>query len=224
MEQAQADYAELGSAALASGRILLGLGGGHDLAFATGSAVLRHLQTMDSGKSLGIINFDAHFDIRPLENGRGTSGTPFYQLLENSQRDCRYLALGIQEHSNSPQLFALAAEKSVEYILSRDCSDGPEFEELAQKLSRFIRLHDHIYFSIDIDAFSLAYAPGVSATSPFGLEPRFASKALRWICREAGAKLLAFDIAELNPSYDVDSATAKLCARLFGEVIEAYTN
>ena len=49
---------------------------------------------------IGILNFDAHFDLRPTIN-RANSGTPFYQIMKEFGTNVEYLALGIQKKSNS---------------------------------------------------------------------------------------------------------------------------
>ena len=90
------------------------LGGGHDLAFAHGSAVLRY--TQEQGKKLGIINLDAHFDLRPLVDGKGHSGSPFYQLASNHPSQFHYLALGIQRAANPKSLFQAADQVQANYL------------------------------------------------------------------------------------------------------------
>ena len=35
-------------------------------------------------KEIGVINIDAHFDVRPKKEGKVHSGSPFRMLLENS--------------------------------------------------------------------------------------------------------------------------------------------
>jgi Arginase/agmatinase/formimionoglutamate hydrolase, arginase family len=59
------------------------LGGGHELAWGHYQGIARtHPNT-----SLGIINFDAHFDMRPLiSNQQGSSGTPFYKSHSHTNR------------------------------------------------------------------------------------------------------------------------------------------
>jgi len=51
------------------------LGGSHELAYGHFNGIVNHLkkQTKNSSK-VGIINFDAHFDLRPYDN-QGSSGT-----------------------------------------------------------------------------------------------------------------------------------------------------
>ncbi|MDQ7861298.1 arginase family protein [Peribacillus frigoritolerans] len=50
---------------------------------------------LDQKARLGIINIDAHFDMRPYEN-ETSSGTMFKQILDEDQ-SCGYLCVGIQK-------------------------------------------------------------------------------------------------------------------------------
>ena len=59
-----------------SGEIPIVIGGGHDISFGSGKAAFLEY------KKFGQINLDAHYDVRPVVNGKITSGTPFRRLLE----------------------------------------------------------------------------------------------------------------------------------------------
>lgn len=66
----------------------------------------------------GLINFDAHFDLRPYEHGP-SSGSMFRQIADiykKEQAAYHYLPLGIQEHSNTVSLFKYAKEIGADYI------------------------------------------------------------------------------------------------------------
>jgi arginase family enzyme len=64
-------------ALLARGAVPIVIGGGHDLTYATVAALARH-----AGGPVGGVSIDAHLDVRPVRDGRITSGTPFRRLLE----------------------------------------------------------------------------------------------------------------------------------------------
>ncbi len=87
---------------------------------------------------------------------------------------------------------------------------------IKQKLKSFIDSVDKIYLTIDLDGFSSAYAPGVSAPSPLGFSPEMAMEVIR-IIKKSG-KLISMDIAELNPRFDLDHRTARLAAILMHQV------
>lgn len=193
------------------------LGGGHDIAFG------HYVGLTNSGtckdKTVGIINFDAHFDLRSIE-AEGNSGTPFFQIqqrLKKQNKDFKYLALGIQEQSNTQELFDRANESGVDYILSNAFTNDNS-KAVLESIKIFISEVDFVYITIDMDGFSSAYAPGVSAPSAFGFEPNFIVKILNEIFNSQ--KVISCDIAELNPIYDQDFCTAKLAARLADIIIK----
>lgn len=184
------------------------IGGGHDLAYPHGSAALAHCS--EKKEKLGIINLDAHFDLRPLLEGRGHSGSPFFQLGENHPKDFHYLCLGIQRAANPPILFETAKRLKAEWMEIEDFT-LENWEEITLLLDEFCSKVNKIYLSIDLDGFSSAYAPGVSAPSPLGFSPELAFKVLDWIAKTG--KLISMDVVELNPNYDQDNSTARLAAR-----------
>lgn len=65
---------------------------------------------------------------------------------------------------------------------------------LQQDLQQFIDRVDHIYLTIDIDAFPAALAPGVSAPAARGIPPEVVEPLLDII--KHCSKLKLFDIAE----------------------------
>lgn len=193
------------------------LGGGHDIAYATHLGLRRYLDEKASGKTLGIINLDAHFDLRMPSNGPN-SGTPFYQIAEDAQRQGNrvpYMVLGIQPAANPYPLFETATQLGVEVLTMADLwrKDG----KMWPRIDAFLDKVDLIHLSIDLDGFSLAYAPGVSAPSPMGMSVRLSLLLLHHIWRSG--KVMALEIAEMNPTYDQDGATARLAARLIGELL-----
>ena len=184
------------------------LGGGHDLAFAHGSAVLKYSQ--EQGKKLGIINLDAHFDLRPLVDGKGHSGSPFYQLASNHPSQFHYLALGIQRAANPKSLFETAAQLQADFVEIEQFNLA-NWASVSQQIQSFLDRVDAIYLTVDLDGFSSAFAPGVSAPSPMGFDPEVAFKVFDLLGKSK--KMISLDVVELNPAYDQDLATARLAAR-----------
>ena len=97
----------------------------------------------------------------------------------------------------------------------------PLLEEITTWINAFAKNVDHIYVTIDLDGFSSAYAPGVSAPSPMGFSPYIVLECLKTII--GSGKLISMDIAEMNPKYDIDGQTAKLAASLVHHVAHAIT-
>lgn len=191
------------------------LGGGHDIAYGHYNGIKNHL---GPGKNIGIINFDAHFDLRSNTNGTN-SGTPFYQIgvdCKSENIDFNYLCIGIRKDANDRQLFETATTLGVEFIETNQFTIE-NAEVIVRTLLDFISKVDYLYVTIDLDGFSSAYAPGVSAPSPMGFSPKMVVKALEVII--ASKKLISMDVAEMNPTYDIDNRTSKLAASLIHFVL-----
>ena len=57
------------------------MGGGHDIAYGSYLGIRK----AHPDKKIGIINFDAHLDMRPYDKGR-TSGTSFKEIMDNDKK------------------------------------------------------------------------------------------------------------------------------------------
>lgn len=210
MERAQEIISEKVDLFLKSNAFPILLGGGHDIAYGHYNGIKKYL---GKNKSIGIINFDAHFDLRDSEKGNN-SGTPFFQIATDCKMEksnFNYLCLGIRKDANDRKLFRFADYLEVNYIENNKFVMSYA-EYVVRQILDFIREVDHIYVTIDLDGFSSTYAPGVSAPSPMGFSPGIVLECLELIIKSE--KLISFDIAEMNPKYDIDNQTAKLAASL----------
>ena len=74
------------------------LGGGHDMAYGHYKGIR---DAIGKSPTIGIINIDAHFDLRPNIPAMH-SGSPFYQIFSeaNYENNVSYLCLGINENNN----------------------------------------------------------------------------------------------------------------------------
>ncbi len=204
---------------LEKGHFPIVLGGGHSISWG-------HYQGLEKTKScdsLGVINIDAHYDLRPLlEGGKGSSGTPFLQIAERrkeKQQPFHYLCLGVQESANTTPLFETAKDLGVKTILATDIlSEGAVAYE--QVVSSFIENCQEVYLTLCLDAFSFSVAPGVSAPSPFGIMPSHVIDLLDKLI--ASEKLVSFDIAEMAPNFDENSKTASLGAEVITRLMQAF--
>lgn len=85
LETAQAELGRHVTAALEAGHFPICLGGGHAIAFASWQGLAQHLAAREKSPRIGIINLDAHFDLRDPGEVR-SSGTPFSQMAEDCTR------------------------------------------------------------------------------------------------------------------------------------------
>ncbi|WP_417215648.1 formimidoylglutamase [Arthrobacter sp.] len=216
LEAAQEEFATALSDLLADGHFTVGLGGGHEITFASYSGVASALGT-EGQWTLGILNIDAHFDLR--EEPRATSGTGFSQIARAESaagRAFRYAAVGISETSNTNVLFDRAEALGVEVLLDEECHLG-NIDRVRHFVADFAASVDHLYLTIDLDALPAAVAPGVSAPAGFGIGVEIVRAIVLTAARSG--KLIHADIAELNPVFDIDQRTARTAARLISDLI-----
>lgn len=214
LETCQDVFAKKITSLLKSGVFPIALGGGHDIAYAHFKGIFNALS--NPIKNIGIVNFDAHFDLRPKPDGRPNSGTPFNQILEE-HININYFPIGIQAQANTAELFEIAKQNNVQYLTNFDCENQ---EKVKETVANFISENDVIYITIDIDGFSSAYAPGVSAPSPLGFTPNFVMNVLSQLFESK--KVISIDLAEMNPKYDVDNHTASLAARFVDFIVTQF--
>ncbi|WP_066456460.1 formimidoylglutamase [Castellaniella caeni] len=212
LEAAQRQFAARVTAALEAGHRPLGMGGGHEIAFASWQGIAAHLAHASRPPRIGIVNFDAHFDLRAPVHG-GTSGTSFAQIAADcAQRGWRYryACLGVSRASNTQALFHRARELDVLVHEDLDFERAPD--TVRRNLAAFVADNDFIYLTIDIDALPAAEAPGVSAPAALGVPLRHIQPLVASLL--ASGKVIACDLAEFNPDHDIDNHTARVVARL----------
>lgn len=222
LEIAQGELAQTISACLHAKVFPIVLGGGHEVTYGHYKGLRSYLDEQNSKKEtnslIGIINFDAHFDNRQPGPSGPSSGTGFWQIEQEESTNFRYLALGIQRSGNTKALFERAISSGTQYILAEDVQS----ESTISQVQNFCRQVDQLYITIDLDVFATAYAPGVSAPSAWGLSPdAYFLRILKTILRTG--KTRSMDLAELNPSLDIDQRTAKLAAILIDQVVTELT-
>ncbi|MGT2887598.1 formimidoylglutamase [Streptococcus didelphis] len=186
------------------------LGGGHGTAYGH---YLGLKNSLASKKELAVINFDAHFDLRPYDQTGPNSGTGFRQMFDHCKKEKEvfpYLVLGIQEHSNNLFLFDFVAKsKAIQFLTGQDIYKLG-YKKVCDKVDQFLQDKDYLYLTIDMDCFSVGHAPGVSAIQSLGLDPQLALLVLQHIA--ASGKLVGFDLVEVSPPHDIDNHTANLAA------------
>ncbi|MGB0404769.1 MAG: formimidoylglutamase [Fusobacterium sp.] len=197
LEEAQEEYSNKIADVINKKNFPIGLGGGHDIAYGSYMGIRKAYPD----KKLGIINFDTHLDMRPYEDGV-SSGTSFKQILD-SDKNAKYSIVGFKKQGNTKRLIE-TAKKYNSLIL-----DEEEKEEIIiKKLKEYCDSVDIIYITFCMDVFDAVYAPGVSAPTILGLDPRKGQRIFQEILETK--KVVCVDFAEVNPNYDIDMRTAKL--------------
>lgn len=215
LEAAQAAYARQVADWITRGVLPIGLGGGHEIAYAAGTGLRLALPEA----RIGIINIDAHLDVRI--DARPSSGTPFRQLADDARaqgHDFHYACLGASRFANTASLFARAQQLGAWVVEDSELLEQP-WTHIASALDTFCADKDAIYLTLDLDVLPAAIMPAVSAPAAFGLPLALVEKLLRQIF--ASGKVRLCDVAEYNPRFDIDNHGARTAARLIAQMARA---
>ncbi len=202
LDETHARVAAAARALVDRGLLPVAIGGGHDLTFPFVRGVIEaHEARGSSTVPRSGVYVDAHLDVR-AEPG---SGMPFRALVERC--GVRSLTcIGMEPLVNTAEHFAWFASHGGKAVGVRE-SQRTDAAALVPSGS------SGAFVSIDLDGLDAAFAPGVSAVNPCGLDPGTVSG----VARAAGRSpnVACFDIMELNPAFDVDGRTARLAAYVF---------
>lgn len=210
LANAQQELAEYVATILRSGSFPILLGGGHEISYGHVKGVLDFY----SSHTVGVINFDPHFDLRAYPQG-AHSGSWANQLFDEFDGRFQYLPVGINPAVNIAPMFELMRAKEQSWI-SMDELLGDSVSDLQSQIFYFIEHVDYVAITLDLDVFSTGVAPGVSAANPYGMLPHHLKPLLKQILQSH--KTVSFDIAEMNPAFD-DGRTAKLAASFVYDVV-----
>jgi formiminoglutamase len=208
-DDVERDQALLGEAVapmLLAGSFVIILGGGHETSFG-------HFQAYAArGERVGILNWDAHPDVRELRDGQGHAGSPFRQAILDPSGACRqFVAAGLLPHVVARSHLEFLAAHGARFVWRRDLSPA-RVDEI------YGALEGPSFVSFDLDAVEQAAAPGASSPSVGGLTAEL------WLhaAYRAGhtQAVRSCDVVEMNPVYDRDNAAARLAAATVWNVLK----
>ncbi len=188
IEEKVAEVLELGAVPVV-------LGGDHSITYPVVKAMARKFPALD------LLHFDAHPDMyEDLYGDRLSHACPIARILEDGLVK-NVVQVGIR--ATTPEMREMARKYGVRVVEAREFNDGLTLE-----------FPNPLYLSLDLDVFDPAFAPGVSHHEPGGLTSRQVIECIHRL----KARLVGFDVVELNPSRDVSEITAALAFKLIKEI------
>ncbi len=172
------------------------LGGEHSVTFPVVKALHERYG------NLTVVHFDAHADLR-----ESYSGTPYSHACVMR----RVLDLGV----SIVQVGIRSATKD-EAELRRQSPNITVVNSLSELLFLLPRVDTPLYFSIDIDFFDPAYAPGTGTPEPPGASP---VEFFDFIYKLPAVNVVGFDVVEVSPPYDPSGITQMLAAKIVRELL-----
>jgi formiminoglutamase len=151
-------------------------------------------------------------DVRPMSKGTH-SGTPFFQLLSRP-KPFDFFEIGLQSQCNSKAHLKWLKEKGGRCLFYDELlhSTASQSEKILNFLEEAIRRRRKTYLSVDIDAFSNAWAPGCSQSFATGLNPDDFFRVFEVLKTRLDVRVLG--VYEVSPTLDIDDRTSKLAAQI----------
>ncbi|WP_313135772.1 formimidoylglutamase [Paracoccus jeotgali] len=184
-------------------RVLV-LGGGHETAVGSWQGLRAALPDA----RIGIVNIDAHPDIRAIGAAGASSGTPFFQIHQTEPDRFDYAVLGLAAEGNTLALTDRAQEWGVTVVPDHALQRGAEAAYPA--IDAIAARCDTIYLSVDLDVLPASLAPGVSSPAARGVPLHVVEAMIDRVL--ATGKVRLADIVELSPPHDPAGLTARVAA------------
>ncbi|MBA2876634.1 formimidoylglutamase [Thermaerobacillus caldiproteolyticus] len=181
------------------------LGGDHSISFPAVSGFQKHW------RKVGVIQFDAHHDLRNLDDGGPTNGTPFRSLIESGTiKGSHLIQIGIRDFANSKTYTEYGKRHGVSIYTMKDVRNRDIKEIIEESVQQLEREVDAIYISVDMDVLDQAYAPGCPAIGPGGMDSASLLDAVALLGEYEIVK--AMDIVEIDPTIDFRDVTSRTAA------------
>jgi formiminoglutamase len=206
LEDTQAALGEVVGGILASGAVPVILGGGHETAYGV------YLGYVAARRRVGIVNLDAHLDVRPCVGGAGHSGSPFRQALEHPTDPLpgsHYACLGAQPHAVSREHLNYLRQRGG-VVCWADEVRGELARHLAAQRERLAAEGCPVHVSVDADVVHASDVPGVSAPNSTGLSGAEVIECA--FAAGAAPEVAGLDLVEINPRHDRDGQSARWAA------------
>jgi agmatinase len=188
---------------LSAQKVPVCIGGEHTITFGVVQSLPR---------SVGVISFDAHGDLRDeYGGGKLSHATVLRRISEIVGTDgvfiCGLRAICLEEAE-------FIQKHRIRHMAPWEIREMG-LERAAERLKAFTKNFHHIYLTIDSDVLDPAFAPGIANPEFNGLAPdELVSLALAAV----DDRLIGFDLVEVCPNYDT-GVTAAAAARIIFDVI-----
>jgi formiminoglutamase len=183
------------------------LGGDHSISFPSISGFSR------SKGRVGVIQFDAHHDVRNLEDGGPSNGTPFRSLIESDALKGEHLVqIGIRNFSNARAYHEYTKQHGVSVYHMKHVQERGIKDIIEESITKLRPHVDTIYVSVDMDVLDQAFAPGCPAIGPGGMDSTSLLQAIEMLGREP--LVGGMDIVEIDPTLDFRDMTSRVAVHL----------
>lgn len=158
--------------------------------------------------AVGLVQLDAHMDLRNLEDGGPSNGTPIRQLIEAGTIEGQHIAqVGLHAFANARPYREFARAAGITQITAREVARAPIEAIVNRALEVAGTGTSSVYVTVDMDVLDQAFAPGVPAMVPGGMTTWQLFDALLLLGRDP--RVHAIDFVEVDAAQDPRRATVR---------------
>ena len=197
---------------LADDKLVGTVGGDHSVAFG---AIRAHAQAFDC---LGVLQFDAHADLRVAYQGFVGSHASVMHRVMSATTVSKLVSVGVRDLGKG-EYEAIRADDRIEAFFDTDIAQrletGEPFAQIASEIAE--ALPRNVYVSFDIDGLDPSLCPNTGTPVPGGLSLHQANAVLRAVVA-SGRRIVGFDLCEVAPGLDEWDANvgARVLYKLIG--------
>ena len=161
---------------------------------------------------VGILNFDAHLDLRDEFLGERLSHATFMRRIAEKIGPSNVMEVGIRAFSK-PEL-DYCKKTGVNLVFANEIHRAT-IGNVIRKISSFISRHEKMYVTVDIDVLDPAFAPGVGNPEPDGIST---DNLITMVTSAVGKNTIGLDLVEVCPPLDTGQ-TAAVGAKIIFEAV-----
>lgn len=175
----------------------------------------------DRLEGVGLITFDAHHDVRTLENGP-SNGNPIRGLIEDHGLPGQNtVQVGIHSFANSAPYRTYCNEVGITTVTVEQVERIGMRAAVDVALSQLSVTCHSIYVDVDLDVLDLAFAPACPGARPGGLSVRQLAAGVARCA--AHPQVRALDFVEVDPTSDRGHLTLDAMAHLFLTAVAGFS-
>ncbi|HHY90790.1 MAG TPA: agmatinase [Clostridiales bacterium] len=202
------------------GKFSLFIGGDHSVTIPLHRAFKKYQRERKPDGKIGIIHFDAHFDLcDQFEGHKWSHANTEKRALDDIIDPKDLLFLGIRA-AESEELEIIEKHPEITVISATEVFQKG-YRAAYEKIYNKFKDYDAIYFTLDIDVLDPAYAPGTGTPVFAGLSSRELLELVRLLL--AHLPVQAMDIVEVAPPLDINDITSWAAIRIIQQVFSFYS-
>lgn len=195
------------------------MGGDHSVTIPLHKAFAKYQKAKNPESKIGIIHFDAHFDLCDnFEGHKWSHANTEKRALDDLITGKDLLFLGIRA-AEDEELDVIKNNPDIEVISATDVFENG-YKKAFDKIKKRFKNYDAVYFTLDIDVLDPAFAPGTGTPVFGGIQSMELIQLVRLILKDIPVK--AMDIVEVSPPLDVNDITSWAAIRIIQEVFSAH--